>query len=46
MKFEVREDLQQAGLIDAIGAEHVFATLPTAVEAYRTWAAKNPLRST
>jgi SulP family sulfate permease len=46
VKFEVREDLRRAGLIDAIGAEHVFATLPTAVEAYRTWAAKNPLRST
>ena len=46
VKFEVRDDLRRAGLIDAIGAEHVFATLPTAVEAYRTWAAKNPLRST
>ena len=39
VKFEVREDLQKAGLIDAIGADHVFATLPTAVEAYRAWAA-------
>ena len=39
VKFEVRQDLQKAGLIDAIGPAHVFATLPTAVEAYRTWAA-------
>ena len=38
VKFEVREDLEKAGLIDSIGAEHVFATLPTAVEAYRRWA--------
>jgi MFS superfamily sulfate permease-like transporter len=43
VKFEVREDLQKAGLIDAIGPEYVFATLPTAVEAYRTWAAANPV---
>ena len=43
VKFEVREDLQKAGLIDAIGPEHVFATLPTAVEAYRGWAAANPV---
>ena len=39
VKFEVRQDLQKAGLIDAIGPAYVFATLPTAVEAYRTWAA-------
>ena len=43
VKFEVRQDLQKAGLIDAIGPEYVFATLPTAVEAYRTWAAANPV---
>ena len=43
VKFEVRQDLQKAGLVDAIGPEHVFATLPTAVEAYRTWAATNPV---
>lgn len=40
VKFEVRDDLQKVGLIDAIGSEHVFATLPTAVDAYHRWAAK------
>lgn len=40
VKFEVREDLERAGLIARIGPEMVFATLPTAVEAYRTWAAR------
>ena len=43
VKFEVGQDLQRAGLIDAIGADRVFATLPTAVQAYREWAAANPV---
>ncbi|MGI5132795.1 sulfate permease [Pseudonocardia sp. CA-107938] len=34
-KHEVLEDLARAGLIDRIGTEHVFATLPTAVDAFR-----------
>jgi hypothetical protein len=31
----VRDSLEAAGLIDKIGEEHLFVTLPTAVEAYR-----------
>jgi high affinity sulfate transporter 1 len=34
-KHEVIEDLARAGLISRIGAAHVFATLPTAVDAFR-----------
>lgn len=42
VKFEIRQDLERAGLIERLGTDMVFATLPTAVEAYRTWAAANP----
>lgn len=41
--FEVRADLERAGLVDEVGPEMIFATLPTAVEAYRGWASANPL---
>ena len=40
--YEVRADLERAGFIAALGPEHVYATLPTAVAAYREWAAANP----
>lgn len=39
VKFEVADDLRKAGLISRIGTDRVFATLPTAVQAYRDWAA-------
>jgi MFS superfamily sulfate permease-like transporter len=42
VKFEIRQDLERTGLIDRLGADMVFATLPTAVAAYRTWATANP----
>ncbi len=42
VKFDVRGDLERAGLIAAIGPEMVFATLPTAVQAYRDWVASAP----
>jgi SulP family sulfate permease len=35
LKQEQREALEPSGLLDRIGAEHVFPTLPTALEAYR-----------
>jgi MFS superfamily sulfate permease-like transporter len=41
VKFEVRQDLERAGLVDRVGADMIFATLPTAVEAYRSWAAES-----
>ena len=34
--------LRAAGLADAIGEDHMYPTLPTAVAAYRTWAAAHP----
>ena len=35
VKQELRDALEAAGLIDKIGEENMFMTLPTAVEAYR-----------
>ena len=35
LKQEQRQALQPSGLLDRIGAEHVFPTLPTALEGYR-----------
>jgi SulP family sulfate permease len=43
MKQELRSDLQRGGLLRLIGEDHVFPTLPTAVEAFRQWqAARRP----
>ncbi|MGH4011865.1 MAG: hypothetical protein ACRDTH_27500 [Pseudonocardiaceae bacterium] len=33
----VAAQLARAGLIDAIGSDQIFMTLPTAVAAYRHW---------
>ena len=38
VKQDLADDLENSGLIDRVGAERIFPTLPTAVEAYRTWA--------
>jgi sulfate permease, SulP family len=35
VKQDLRDALEAAGLIDKIGKDHIFMTLPTAVEAYR-----------
>lgn len=35
VKQELRDSLRAAGLLDKIGVDHIFPTLPTAVEAYR-----------
>lgn len=35
--FEVRGQLQRSGLVDQVGDDRVFATLPTAVNAYLDW---------
>ncbi len=37
VKFEVRRDLKAAGLVDAVGADRFYDTLPSAVQAYRDW---------
>jgi SulP family sulfate permease len=34
VKHEMAEELEQAGLIERIGEDHIFETLPTAVRAY------------
>jgi hypothetical protein len=35
VKQDLRDQLRAAGLLDKIGEDHIFMTLPTAVEAYR-----------
>jgi hypothetical protein len=35
VKQDLRDALEAAGLVDKIGEDHIFTTLPTAVEAYR-----------
>jgi SulP family sulfate permease len=37
IKQDLRAELAPSGLLDRIGEEHLFPTLPTAVEAYRAW---------
>ena len=38
VKRDLTDDLAPSGLLDRIGPDRVFPTLPTAVEAYRLWA--------
>jgi sulfate permease, SulP family len=35
VKQDLRDELEAAGLLTKIGEDHIFMTLPTAVEAYR-----------
>ena len=35
VKQDLRDALEAAGLVDKIGEDHIFPTLPTAVKAYR-----------
>ncbi len=37
VKQDLLDDLQSAGLVDAIGTDRMYATLPTAVTAYLAW---------
>jgi SulP family sulfate permease len=37
VKQEQLEDLEAYGLVDSVGRERIFPTLPTAVAAYRAW---------
>jgi len=37
VKQEVREDLRLTGFVELVGEDHIFATLPTAVQAYVRW---------
>lgn len=40
VKSELAEDLRRAGLLDRIGPDRIFPTLPTAVAAYARWYAE------
>jgi MFS superfamily sulfate permease-like transporter len=37
VKQDLLEDLTAYGLVDTVGGDRIFPTLPTAVAAYRTW---------
>lgn len=37
VKFETQEQLEVAGFVDRVGADRIFATLPTGVAAYADW---------
>ena len=39
MKQDLRSDLERTDLLQRIGEDHLFPTLPTAVEAFRQWQA-------
>ena len=41
VKQELREDLERAGFVAKIGEERIFMTLPTAVQAYAAWSARD-----
>jgi len=41
MKHDVQATLLPTGLLDRVGEEHVFPTLPTAVDGYRAWLAEH-----
>lgn len=40
LKWEVAHDLRRSGFLDRVGAERVYATLPTAVDAFTRWQAE------
>jgi MFS superfamily sulfate permease-like transporter len=42
LKTELRQTLAAAGFLDRIGENRVYATLPTAVEAYQQWCRAQP----
>ena len=42
MKTDLRIELEQADLVELIGEDMLFLTLPVMEEAYLEWAAKNP----
>jgi high affinity sulfate transporter 1 len=40
VKQDLRDVLQRAGLVDVVGEDRIFMTLPTALDAYRGWEAE------
>lgn len=37
VKQDLLADLEAYGLVESVGTDHIFPTLPTAVAAYREW---------
>ena len=46
VKQELRDDLRTCGFLDRVGADRVFMTLPTAVQAYVRWYVRRARRAT
>ena len=42
LRSELRAALSRTGWVDRVGADHLFATLPTAVAAYEQWLSDHP----
>lgn len=42
VKQDLRDDLDKFGLTAAVGEDRIFPTLPTAVDAYKTWRQAHP----
>jgi len=42
VKQDLRDDLVAAGLVEKVGEELIFPTLPTAVQGYEQWCARRP----
>jgi SulP family sulfate permease len=42
LKQDLRDQLVPTGLLDRIGEEHIFPTLPTALEGFHEWERANP----
>jgi SulP family sulfate permease len=42
LKWDLRDQLAGTGLLERIGEEHIFPTLPTALEGFREWELAHP----
>jgi SulP family sulfate permease len=42
VKQDLRDQLDAAGFLDRLGEDRLYATLPTAVDAYERWRATHP----
>ena len=43
LKQDLRDQLSRTGLLEQIGEDHIFLTLPTALDAFHEWARSHPL---
>jgi SulP family sulfate permease len=42
LKQDLRDQLARTGLLDRVGQEHIFLTLPTALDGFRAWERTHP----